>query len=302
MLLAEEWRMRMETHKRLKDFLFQEFCAMRDNICNNYGKNVESRKENPFLPILDRNANKYMALSRSIDSQLGNRLQRIIFYLAREKHTNIGVPNVIHLRYDDQNNEMNLTLYSAPIHLPQKEQNKNYNPFQQYIYIDKPIDDAKFKKLFKIKSRSESITKKAFVIKDCSQNQISEYFNNRNKSIPVDLLTVHFENDKINKLDVYEIKMGGNLDTKNAPSNAKEVLKNKNIFSFISNTHSYFATCYGECSSSVSKSIRDNGCELLIPAQMWKKILPDTLTYKDFIAEYTKSFKKSKVEYALKKL
>ena len=276
---------------------------MKDNICSKNEKNTENRKQNTFLHIADTNANKYMALSRSIDSQLGNRVQRIIFYLAREKYTDICVPNIVHLKHDEKENEMIVTLYSAPIKLPIKCQNKDYNPFQQYIYVDREISDAKFKKLFKIKSDCNKIKTIQIKFSNCSKKILTEYYNNLGKSIPVDLLIFYFnDKDEIDYLNLCEIKLGGNLDTKNAPSNANEVLKNKNLFSFIGNTHSYFATCYGKCSPSVAGAICKNGCELLSPELLWKMILPDTLSYDSFICEYTKAFKKAKVEATIKKL
>ena len=79
-------------------------------------------------------------------------------------------------------------------------------------------------------------------------------------------------------------------------------MKNKNMFSFIQNSHSYFATCYGECSQSVKNAMEAKNCELLTPNDFWEKVLPANLTLDDFVEKFKIAFEKSKIENSIKKL
>lgn len=291
----------------LDDFLTKELTSMSENICNNYRENMENRTKNPFLCFEDDSIKKYMALGRSFDSQLGNRIQRIIFFLARKKYGDIMVPNIVSLDLNERSREMHMTLYAAPIDLAKEKQNKDFDPFAQYIYIGKKTDRAKIKSKLKIKARSDGLLTKEYVLKSCSDEVIKSYNKMKGKQYPVDLLTLSAsENDNSGKIDlelyVYEIKMGGNLDTKNAPSNADEVSKNKIIFSFIKNSHSCFATCYGSCSPAVKNAIKKKKGELLSPEMLWKRVIPSEISYEDFIEKFKKAFKSSSIEKVLQNL
>ena len=288
--------------------MLTELKAMSDSICNNYEKNMGNREKNPFLPLVNKNIKKYMALGRSIDSQLGNRIQRIIFFLSRQKFGVLGVPNITVLNYDERTARVSVTLYSVPIDVEEKWQNKNFNPFAQYVYIDSNLSDKEAKRKLKLKSICNKLATTNIEMDVNSPAAKSELLKWKRKNYPVDLLTLSLKEEGtsektiIDGLFVYEIKMGGNLDTKNAPSNADEVLKNKNMFSFVANSHSYFATCYGECSTSVKNAMELRKCELLTPDDFWTKVLPVDITFKDFIDKYKVAFKKSKIENAIEKL
>lgn len=68
---------------KLTEFIQKELLSMSENIINNFEDNMRNRENNPFLAFEDEDIKKYMGLGRSVDSQLGNRLQRIIFYISR---------------------------------------------------------------------------------------------------------------------------------------------------------------------------------------------------------------------------
>lgn len=293
---------------KIEDFMLTELKAMSDNVRENYKENMENREKNPFLPLQNEDIKKYMALGRSVDSQLGNRIQRIIFFLSRQKFGVLGVPNITVLNYDEPSGKITVTLFSVPLDIDEEWQNTNFNPFAQYVYIANSLSEKEAKRKLKIKSKCDKLLTAKIVTDMNSSDAKSELAKWKGKNYPVDLLTLSLKEIETNgektieDLFVYEIKMGGNLDTKNAPSNADEVLKNKNIFSFISNSHSYFATCYGECSQSVKNAMDEKNCELLIPDDFWTKVLPTELTYEDFIDKFKVSFKKSKIESTIKKL
>lgn len=293
---------------KIEDFLLAELKAMSENVCNNYEKNMDNREKNPFLPLINKDIKKYMALGRSVDSQLGNRIQRIIFFLSRQKFGVLGVPNITVLDYDESSRQVTVTLFSVPIDVDKKWQNKNFNPFAQYVYISRTLSDKDAKRKLKIKTKCDKLETTKIVMDLNSTTAKSELSKWKGKNYPVDLLTLSIKEESASKrkiiedLFVYEIKTGGNLDTKNASSNADEVLKNKNMFSFVANSHSYFATCYGECSQSIKSAVESKKCELLTPDDFWAKVLPVGFTFKDFIDKFKVAFENSNIESAIENL
>ena len=289
--------------KELEEFIQKELEDMCINIATNYKPNIENRKNNPFLCFEDTHANKYMGLARSIDSQLGNRIQRIIFYIARQRYGLSNVPNIISINYYEKDKKIICKLFSINIDLPTKEQNKNFNPFKQIIYVNKGnIDESEVKKELKIKSTSKSLIIKQREIHISDTTFLGELskFIKKNNGNPVDLLFFDCNDKILDNVNAFEIKMGGNLDTKNAEANANEVKNLKKIFSFFPKNYSYFATCYGNCSKAVESRLPKN--QILNNVDFWNKILPSEIPYDNFIKIYTSAFKKAKVEEKIQKM
>ena len=286
----------------IEEFMLAELKAMSENVCSNYERNKANREKNPFLPLHNDDIKKYMALGRSVDSQLGNRIQRIIFFLSRQRFGALGVPNITVLNYDDSSKKIIIKLFSVPLDLDKEYQNKDFNPFVQYVYFASSLSEKEAKKKLKIKANCNKLSSSTIEMDFESEIFTAEYLKWKGKNYPVDLLTLGIKDGIVANLFVYEIKLGGNLDTKNAPSNADEVLKNKNVFSFITNSHSYFATCYGECSQSVKNALEAKNCELLTPNDFWEKVLPSNISLDKFIEIFKIAFEKSKIEDAIKKL
>lgn len=102
------------TNTLLKKFIDVQLYEMAGNIIANFTKIMEARKENPFL-IIDEKINKCMGLGRSTDSQLGNRMQSIVFYAARLKYGDEVVPNIVSITFDENTNEVKCTCYYIPL-------------------------------------------------------------------------------------------------------------------------------------------------------------------------------------------
>lgn len=290
-------------NNELKKFIQKELEDMCINIDANYMQNIESRKNNPFLCFKDAHANKYMGLGRSIDSQLGNRIQRIIFYIARQRYGLSNVPNIISINYSENDKKIICKLFSINIDLPEKEQNKNFNPFKQIIYVNKEnIDEVKVKKELKIKSTSQSLIIKQREIHISDATFLGELskFIKKNNGNPVDLLFFDCDDKTLDNVNTFEIKMSGNLDTKNAEANSDEVKNLEKLFSFLTRNNSYFATCYSSCSKAVESRLSKK--QILNNVDFWNKILPAEITYDDFIKIYTSAFKKAKVEEQIQKM
>lgn len=292
----------------LATFMEQELSAMAANVVSNYANNVANRENNPFLAFSDASIKKYMALARSVDSQLGNRLQRIIFYIARIKYGDIHVPNIVAIDISDESERSVVcTLYSVPFDLPVSERNKDFDPYKQVVYVEKNRTDREIKRDLKIKAQSGNLRKLSFRFEQISADAFQNIRSRGDKRIPVDLLYFDCSDDVLNNANAFEIKMGGNLDTKNAKSNAQEVKELAQLFSFLGANYSYFATCYGTCSASVDSKVKEimgDGAILNGP-DFWGKIIPSaggTFTYDDFIRYFREAFLLSHLEDRLKSL
>lgn len=283
----------------LTEFIVTELNQMAENIKINYLPNVENRRKNCFL-CLNEDIQKYMGLGRSVDSQLGNRIQRIAFYLARVKYGIDAVPNYTIINSDG--NVIKVITYSVPYDLDKSEQNSNFNPFNQYILFNSSKSEREIKRALKVKARSSSILKNEYYI-NCDSIEIINAINSykENTKISVDLLYFTLDTEKILSSNAFEIKMGGNLDTKNSKSNANEVKQLKEYFSFLDNSNSYFATCYGNCSEAVRREITNLVGEnsIVENKSFWEMILPTDekgITYNDFLLLYKKAFQASDIE------
>ena len=197
-----------------------------------------------------------MGLSRSFDSQLGIRLQKIAMFVARRKYGNNRVPNLILLFNKDDDIELFMISYGNEFGINQK-----------VWWLDDYIKDLKnYNKGLLVEEYEKLIKKK------------------------LDNKTIAYS---------YEIKAGGNLDTKNAKSNANEVESLGKIFSFCNESISRFATCYdsngsGKPDGSITNNLEEN--QILIGKKFWKEILEEKVSYEDFIKIYKEAYEQAKVE------
>lgn len=119
---------------------------MCDNLEKIFDSIVEGRKNNPFL-VVDQNISNYMGLGRSVDSQLGNRLQSIIFYLARLKYGDKHIPNSVVLFVDRENKIIEVKSFYVKLSDYEKAIKKDngvfkQNAYRQYLYIATLGDNA----------------------------------------------------------------------------------------------------------------------------------------------------------------
>ena len=117
------------------EFISKQLSEMAENINKSLEKNLEKRRNNEFIIFSDENVKKYMGLSRSFDSQLGIRLQKIAMFVARRKYGNNRVPNLILLFNKDDDIELFMISYGNEFGINQKvwwlddyiKDLKNYN-------------------------------------------------------------------------------------------------------------------------------------------------------------------------------
>ncbi len=298
-----------ETKNSLYEVISNELNGLTENVIANYQENMQNRDNNPFLLFEDPNAKKYMALGRSIDSQLGNRMQRIIFHIARLRYGTCHVPNILEINIKDQAaRNIECVLYSIRCDLPIEEQNRDFNPYRQYVYINKNSTESQIKRALKIKAHSNSLEKRVFPFSGIPEERFATLVQPKNRrgkivnKILVDLLFFDCPPDVLDHANAFEIKMGGNLDTKNAKSNAEEVKFLSNLLGFLANNSAYFATCYGECSHAVRGDVEDilGNNAICNNREFWNKIIPSCLfTYEDFISIYAEAFRATGLENRL---
>lgn len=145
----------------LEKYITKELQGLRENVISNFSENIENRKLNPFLCIDDKEIVKYMALGRSLDSQLGNRIQHIILYCTRLKYGMENAPNIISINKVSKK-EINLKLFYVDIDVDEKELKKDAQLANQYIYINEKIDIEKAKSKLKIKKDRMCSKKKIY--------------------------------------------------------------------------------------------------------------------------------------------
>lgn len=276
------------------DFIKKQLSEMAKTVKKNSSKNQAKRENNIFLIFSDKNAKKYMGTGRSFDSQLGTRLQKIAMFASRRKYGVENVPNIITLHALSDDICVSVISYpfsngmSQKVYWTDNEAEALLNKTTRKLF-DKGSSTVQ-KTSFKVASDQDTIKKikKEFDERDVKKN-----------GIPIDLFFFEIDEDKRRIAHAYELKAGGNLDTKNAPSNAKEVISLETIFSFCDSSFSKFATCYdgkgdGTPDGAIGNYLKRN--QILIGEEFWKEILEKDVSYDDFIAIYKEAYALAKVE------
>lgn len=310
----QDWRKaKMKTSKKsLYYFLNTQLHEMCDNLKNNFDSIVEGRKNNPFL-VVDQNISNYMGLGRSVDSQLGNRLQSIIFYLARLKYGDKHIPNSVVLFVDRENKIIEVKSFYVKLSDYEKAiKNDNgvfkQNAYRQYLYIatlgDNAIENTIIKDL-KLKDEAGKYLNSIVIgtFENVNKKSLEYVIKHKKKKTEIDLLI--FEK---NKIQTFEIKLSGGLDTKNAPANIREVEELKKLFLFSKHNYSYFATCYSNGSGALSQSFSSESRilsfedKLLKNHEFWDVVLPSNMSYSEFIDKYKTAFEQSGINVLIKEL
>ena len=294
----------------LQAFMTQQLKEMGQNIAANLNKNMEARRGNPFLPI-DETINRCMGLGRSTDSQLGNRMQNIIFYAARLKYGDQAVPNIVAIEPDEQAKTVKCVCYYVELAdyelaFGKKSGGFKQNAFKQIVFVNKKIDEQAAAKILKLpeKDTIQSYETVFTAVSGKAFGYLKKYASKL--KIETDLLI--FETGDPIQIRTFEIKLGGSLDTKNAPANIREITALKELFAFSKRNHTYFATCYGNGSEAVARSFDktkkpfDRRDGILKNTEFWEVVLPAEIPYPDFIRMYQEAFQQANIDETLKKL
>lgn len=256
-----------ETENAIKEIVEAELREMSKNVLAKHQANQRHRENNPFHCFEDPAINRYMGMGRSFDLQLGGRLQKIAFQIAG-LHKDWTVPNDLVLRLTEDSIYMRF------------EKNKTV---KQNVLLMRGGSVNENDRRVKIEPEQVRFYE--------SLSKIYKETNGKLK-IPVDLF--YFNADK-SRFEAFEIKAGGNLDTKNADANYKEVMRLQKIFSPLADGTSYFATCYNnmgegaEPQGSIFRQLPQD--QTLVGSAFWQKILPSEITYERWIEIYQYVFR-----------
>lgn len=287
-------------------FVLERLEQLKTKTIEGYKTNWKKRRNNIFNCIEDITFEKYMGLGRSFDSRLGNEIQKIAMKLARVRYNDINVPNIILINSKDENDKRKFLLNLYVIK----------DNFQQRVFYninpDNFITDEDNVEIEIEESIEFTLPKKS---SKASLNQLDQYkiIDKKkklkdNKNLLVDLLYIEdIDNPLKTKITTFEIKSGGNLDTKNAKANVDEVKLLKDFFKFFPSYRAYFATAYnnngnGKPSGDVFVKLKKDKLKAKVGKEFWKMVLPKSLNYKTFIKEYKQKFIESGIEEEFKKL
>ena len=298
--------MTTEEKKHLYNFILNQIQDIGKTAESNYKNNVAARSKNPFL-CFSEGIDKFMGLARSIDSQLGSRMQNIVFYLCKLRYGDKNVPNLILVNVDEGKSNINLRLYYTKGNLLANNFYAQKNPCQQKIFLNQEFSDEEIRTKIGVKKKKNQIIESQVYTFTKEKDFIKKISSQGKKSFPVDLFFIDTSKDNF-IINTFEIKMSGYIDTKNAESNAKEVQQLYDTFNFSENNSSYFAVCYGECADTVKSKMKifATSGKIMTANQFWNTILPNKgeyqLNYSDFIDTYKKAFSDSKIEQKITSL
>lgn len=276
----------------IKEIIKIEFNNLLATIKNDFKRNYEKKKHNFLLNNFDSNVIAYMVFVSSFESKSWNAIQECARKIAILKYWHENVPNII--------NPNNLVVNKEDFKRKFKEQvlvtnidieNKDLQAEIQRFLSENSAE-------WKWKNRKEaSITQ----IKLSEVKKIAEKFKtNQIYKKPVDLA---FYDGKY--WNFMEIKAWWDLDSSNAPGNAKKMLTIYAWFNF-TNTRMYFSTIYNKSweksnwSGIIKKYLYED--VLLIGSNFWEKILPDWVDFNNFTKIYKDTLDEIKLKDEINKL
>lgn len=267
--------------QQVRNLIRQALYGMVEKIGAAAKNNMEGRRNNPFNCFEDPNIGKYMMLGRSFDSQLGNRLQTLAFHLARMRYGASQVPNAIYVQLSDQTHTIHYQTY-------QLYQARTGAKIEwQKLFLGQK------NRTFRAKERICAGPEWACELGEADYARVKAALEGRQKKggTPIDL--IFWPEKEAPYCEAFEIKAGGNLDTKNAEANKNEVRYLQEVVRPMGG-RAYFATCYnnaGEGNDPAGSIFTQlNQGELCIGEAFWNKVLPPELSYEKFIEIYQDEF------------
>lgn len=263
----------------MRDKIFQivedEFSSLVTRIQSDFVTNFKAKQNNFLLKELDTMMSAHMVFVSSFESKSGNSIQKVAKEIAKLKYGAANVPQIV----NPHNLEHNI---------------QNPNEHEQIIVSNIDMGDSQLQgRITEFMTRCEGNSKRKVC---CSVNHetILELLEqplpmtSEIHTKPVDL--AFWDGDELN---IMEIKAGGNLDSSNAPSNAKKLLT---IYTGLNyrKTKPYFATIYhkdGEgrnWSGSIKKYLQYPHM-FLVGSAFWNKILPEGVDFNEFTKIYNEA-------------
>lgn len=260
---------------RIFEIVEEEFSSLVTRIQSDFVTNFKAKQNNFLLKELDTMMSAHMVFVSSFESKSGNSIQKVAKEIAKLKYGAANVPQIV----NPHNLEHNI---------------QNPNKHEQIIVSNIDMGDSQLQgRITEFMTRCEGNSKRKVC---CSVNHetILELLGqplpitSEIHTKPVDL--AFWDGDELN---IMEIKAGGNLDSSNAPSNAKKLLT---IYTGLNykKTKPYFATIYhkdgeGRTWSGSIKKYLQYPHMFLVGSAFWNKILPEGIDFNEFTRIYNEA-------------
>lgn len=260
---------------RIFEIVEEEFSSLVTRIQSDFVTNFKAKQNNFLLKELDTMMSAHMVFVSSFESKSGNSIQKVAKEIAKLKYGAANVPQIV----NPHNLEHNI---------------QNPNEHEQIIVSNIDMGDSQLQgRITEFMTRCEGNSKRKVC---CSVNHetILELLGqplpitSEIHTKPVDL--AFWDGDELN---IMEIKAGGNLDSSNAPSNAKKLLT---IYTGLNykKTKPYFATIYhkdgeGRTWSGSIKKYLQYPHMFLVGSAFWNKILPEGIDFNEFTRIYNEA-------------
>jgi len=277
--------------KKIKNIIIEEFSNLIHLIDKDFKKLYNKKAENFLLNGLETSITANMAFVSSFESKYGNAIETCAKRITKLRYGNENVPDIINPKAIPHN----LTL----------------NNNTQYIITNVDINNGDLDgEISRFRSNNEAegrgrkrkesgVTKSSILEVLIPLNQ--KYTSNHAHAKPVDLAFFDGKN-----WNIMELKAGGNLDSSNAPSNVEKLLKIYTCLG-LENTKMYFATCYNKNGEGKTwtGAVKKHLCfpeMFLIGSELWKKILPQNITFEEFTEIYRESLSEIDINKKVREL
>lgn len=260
----------------IKQIVVEEFSKLTYLIEADFTKNYKRKINNFLLSQMDEQITASMVFVSSFESKSGFAIETCAKRIAQLKFGKENVPAIVNPR----NLQHNIDPRSISGQVVVTDVDTYNGNLRGEIAAFRANNEARGKGQARIDSRvtQTSIREKLFPLTE-------KYKTTSIHTKPVDL--AFFDGERWN---IMELKAGGDLDSSNAPSNVEKLLTIY-VDMGIEDCNTYFATLYnkdgeGNTWTGAVKKHLHYPSMFLIGAKFWEKILPDGISFADFLEIY----------------
>ena len=273
--------------QNIKDIIIQEFTKLVGLIEDDFKSNYKKKNYNFLLSQLDEEMTANMVFVSSFESKSGNAIQECARKIAILRYGEENVPRIVNpngIAHGLEERNQREQLLVTDVDLDHEELQGRIQSFMTLNQARR--GDAKC-----------SVTQNT--IKELLE--LSRYKDGKVHVKPVDL--AFFDGDELN---IMEIKAGGDLDSSNAPGNARKMLTIY-VGANYPKTRLYFATIYHKTgegnnwSGAIKKHLAYPDM-FLIGSSFWNKILPGGIKFEEFTRIYGEAIKEINLNTRLREM
>ena len=260
----------------IKQIIVEEFSHLVNNITADFESNYKRKVNNFLLSQMDSRITASMVFVSSFESKSGFAIENCAKRIARLKFGEENVPTIVNPRNLSHNINPN-TVSGQIVVTDVATHNGDLRGSISAFRANNVASGAG-------RTRIESgVTQESIRINLLPL--ATTYKTNKIYTKPVDLAFFDGEN-----WNVLELKAGGDLDSSNAPSNVEKLLTIY-VDMGIENCKAFFATLYnkdgeGNTWKGAVKKHMSYPEMFLIGKNFWEKILPDSISFDDFVGIY----------------